>query len=131
MFQIGSTQVHEPAYGGVQITDEPIWASNTGRASDGTMIGDIVSWKRTVQVTWPALSFKDSQTIRKAIVDGGAFFNITFNDVLPNASSSSAESIPTNTVTMTVYCANIPRTLASLNAAFRKHGNIQITFIEQ
>ena len=120
MFKIGNTTVHEPAYGGITITDEPIWAPNTGRGSDGTLIGDIVAWKTTVAVTWPPLSFADSQTLRNAIVNAGPFFNITYNDF----SSSS-------TVTKTVYCGNLPRTIASLNAAFRRHGEVQITFIEQ
>ena len=129
MFKIGSTTVKEPAYGGVQITDEPIWSSKTGRNTSGTMIGDIVAWKRTVTVAWPPLTFKESQTIRKAIVDGGAFFSITFNDVLPTASSSSAVNIPSNTISMTVYCANIPRTLASLT--YKRHAGVVIQFIEQ
>ena len=120
MFKIGSTTVHEPAYGGVQITDEPIWAPNTGRGSDGTMIGDIVAWKTTVAVTWPPLSFTDSKTIRDALVNAGAFFSITYNDF----SSSS-------TVTKTVYCSNVPRTIASLNTAFQRHGEVTVTFIEQ
>ena len=132
MFKIGSTsqtvaqmtQVHEPAYGGVQITDEPIWAPNTGRGSDGTMIGDIVAYKTTVQVTWPALSFADSQTLRNAIINNGPFFKIAYNDFNATQSNSAL-------VVKTVYCANVPRTIASLNAAFQRHGNIQITFIEQ
>jgi len=120
MFKIGNTTVHEPAYGGVQITDEPIWAPNTGRGSDGTMIGDIVAYKTTVAVTWPPLSFADSQAIRNAIMNAGAFFTITYNDF-------SASS----TVTKTVYCGNMPRVIASLNTAYRRHEGVQITFIEQ
>ena len=54
MFKINGTQVAEPAFQGITITDEPIWAPNTGRAQDGTMTGDFVGWKRTVAGTWRA-----------------------------------------------------------------------------
>ena len=120
MFKINGITVAEPAYGGVQITDEPIWASNTGRGSDGKMIGDIVAWKTTVAVTWPPLTFTQSQAIRNAIVNAGPFFNIVYNDF-------SASS----TVTKKVYCGNIPRVLASISSAFQKHTDMTISFIEQ
>lgn len=132
MFKIGSktatvsqmTQVHEPALGGLQITDEPIWAPNTGRGSDGTMIGDIVAYKTTVAVTWPPLSFADSQTIRNAIINNGPFFRIAYNDFNATQNNSAL-------VVKTVYCANVPRVIASLSTAFQRHEGIQITFIEQ
>lgn len=120
MFKINNVTVHEPAHSGIKITDEPIWAPNTGRASDGTMIGDIVAWKTTVEVAWPPLSFADSERIRNAIKNAGPFFPITYNDF----SSGS-------TVTKTVYCGNIPRTLYSIAAAFQKHTGVTVSFIEQ
>ena len=132
MFKIGSTsqtvaqmtQVHEPALGGLQITDEPIWAPNTGRSQTGKMIGDIVAYKTTVAVTWPPLSFADSKTIRDAIINNGPFFKIAYNDF--NATQNN------NALTVkTVYCANVPRSIASLNSAFQRHQAVQITFIEQ
>ena len=120
MFKINGTTVAEPKKEGVTITDEPIWASNTGRGSDGTMIGDIVAWKTTVQVEWPVLSFSQSQTIVNALKNAGAFFSIQYNDF-------SASS----TVTKTVYCSNVPRTLYSLAQAARYHTGVTVTFIEQ
>ena len=131
MFKIGTTsqtvaqmtQVHEPCLGGLTITDEPIWAPNTGRGSDGTMIGDIVAWKTTVAVTWPPLSFADSQAIRNAI-GSAPFFKIAYNDYDATQNNNSL-------VVKTVYCGNIPRTIASLNSAYQRHEGIQITFIEQ
>lgn len=120
MFKINGVTVAEPKKEGVTITDEPIWASNTGRGSDGKMIGDIVAWKTTVQVEWPALSFSDSQTIVNALRNAGAFFNIQYNDF----SSGS-------TVTKKVYCSNIPRTIYSLSQAAQYHLGVTVTFIEQ
>ena len=120
MFKINNVQVAEPARGGVQITDEPIWASNTGRGSDGKMIGDIVAWKTTIAVTWNPLTFAQSQLIRDTIMQAGAFFTIVYNDF------SS-----TTTVSKTVYCGNIPRVLESLASAYQRHSGVQINFIEQ
>lgn len=120
MFVINGTTVAEPKKEGVTITDEPIWASNTGRGSDGKMIGDIVAWKTTVQVEWPALSFAESQTIANALKNAGAFFPIRYNDF----SSGS-------TVTKTVYCSNVPRTIYSLTQAAQYHFGVTVTFIEQ
>ena len=120
MLKIGTTTVHEPAFGGVSITDEPIWGSNTGRASDGKMVGDIVAWKKTVTVTWPPLSFSDSQTLRNAIVNAGAFFKLTYNDF------SSSQTVET-----TVYCGNIPRAIYSLAQGLQRHTGVTIKFVEQ
>ena len=120
MFVINNTQVAEPAQGGVTITDEPIWAPNTGRASDGGMVGDIVCWKTTVSVSWPPLSFAESQTLANAIKNAGPFFQIQYNDF-----SGSQD------VTKTVYTSNLPRTLYSLATAFQRHTGVSVTFIEQ
>lgn len=118
MFKIGNTTVAEPKKEGVTITDEPIWAANTGRSTNGTMIGDIVAWKTTINVEWPPLSFSQSQAIVNAIKNAGPFFNITYNDF----SSGS-------TVTKNVYCGNMPRTLYSL--AKQWHTGVNIQFIER
>ena len=120
MFKINNVTVAEPKKEGVTITDEPIWASNTGRGSDGKMIGDIVAWKTTVQVEWPVLTFSQTQTIVNALRNAGAFFPITYNDF----SSSTTE-------TKTVYCGNIPRTIYSLTQAAQRHTGVTVTFVEQ
>ena len=120
MFKINGTTVAEPRKEGVTITDEPIWASNTGRNAQGKMIGDIVAWKTTVAVEWPSLSFSESQKIANALKNAPAFFPIVYNDF----SSGS-------TVTKTVYCSNIPRTLYSLASGQRRHFGVTITFVEQ
>lgn len=117
-FYINGVQVAEPAKEGLTITDEPIWASNTGRGTNGKMIGDIVAWKTTVEVTWPPLSFTDAQTIRDAIKNAGNFFAIRYPDF-------SAGTL----VTKTVYCGNIPRTTHSLVSQLKN--GVTITFIEQ
>ena len=114
------TSLPEPKKEGITITDEPIGAANTGRGSDGKMVGDIVAWKTTVQVEWPALSFTNTQTIITALKGAGPFFKIKYYDT--NASSA---------VEKTVYCGNIPRTIYSLAQAARYHIGVTVTFIEQ
>ena len=120
LFKIGSTWVADPAKGGVIVTDEPVWASNTGRSTTGKMIGDIVAWKKTVEVTWPPLTFSQASAIRTAIKNAGEFFNITYYDL-------SASDM----VTTKVYCGNIPRALYSLASKYRKYTGITIKFVEQ
>ncbi len=117
---INGTAVHDPAYGGVTITDEPIWAANTGRSQTGKMIGDIVAWKTTIEVTWPPLSMADTTTLYNAIRNAGAFFDISYYDL--NTSEQ---------VTKTVYCNHIPRQLVSITEAYKRHAGVSVTFIEQ
>ena len=124
MFQIKKlddnswTTLPEPMKEGISITDEPIWAANTGRNVNGKMIGDIVNWKTTVHVKWPALSFSDAKTIRDKITAAGPFFKIKYYDF---SSSTATEK--------TVYCSNVPRTMYSLTKKY--HLGVEVTFIEQ
>lgn len=112
----------EPAHQGITVTDEPVWASNTGRAQNGLMIGDIVANKKTVEVTWPPLSFSDSQKLRNAIVNAGAFFKIWYPDF--SATESSYQEL-------TVYASSLPRTLYSIADGLQRHVGVKVTFIEQ
>lgn len=113
-------QMPEPAHQGVTITEEPIWSSDTGRAQNGKLVGDIVAYKRTVEVRWPPLSFADSKKLRDALVNAGEFFSIWYNDF-----NGSTEE------TLTVYCSNIPRTLYSVAPGIQYHQDITVTFVQQ
>lgn len=125
------TWLPTPAKGGIVVTDEPIWAANTGRSSTGKMIGDIVAWKVTVEVAWPPLTFAQAKSIRNAIKGAGEFFDIAYYDL-----STS------DMVKKTVYCGNIPRALYSLAdridpasgsvvGNYRRYSGIAIKFVEQ
>lgn len=128
MFTIDGTTVAEPAKGGITITDEPIWASNTGRNAKGKMIGDIVAWKRTIEVSWPPLTYSQAWKIRNAIKSAGEFFVIQYKDV---SVASGTEQDPLKTQSPTVYCANIPRSLYSLSSKYPRFDGITIQFVEQ
>lgn len=117
---INGTTVKTPKQGGITITDEPIWSSKTGRGTSGKMLGEIVAWKTTIAVEWAPLTFSESKTIRNAIKSGGSFFKIKYYD---DSASEMEEK--------TVYVSNMPRTLYSLAASFRRHTDVTITFIEQ
>ena len=124
MFEVKSldseswTTLPEPKKEGITITDEPIWTAETGRNVNGKMIGNIVAWKTTVHVTWPALSFSEAKTIRDALVNAGPFFKIRYYDFSTNSP-----------VEKTVYVGNLPRTMYSL--AKRHFLGVEATFIEQ
>lgn len=118
--KINNSTVATPKAGGVVVTDEPIWSSNTGRSTTGKMIGDVIAWKTTVEVSWPPLSFSEAKTLRDAIKNAGPFFEIQYFDF----SSSSM-------ITKTVYASNIPRTLYSLSSKYQRYNNITVKFIEQ
>lgn len=124
--KINEITVATPKHGGVVITDEPIWASNTGRSATGKMIGDIIAWKTTIAVTWPPLSFKDTETIRNAIMNAEPFFKIQYYDF--NTDPNTKEPVIQEKI---VYASNIPRTMYSLAKGYRKQTDVTITFVEQ
>lgn len=117
---INGVKVATPKPGGITVTDEPIWASNTGRSSTGKMIGDIVAWKTTVAVSWPPLSFDEAKKIRDAVKNAGPYFDIKYYDF------DALEM-----VSKTVYADHIPRTLYSLVDKYQRYKDITINFTEQ
>ena len=136
----GNTWVElpEPAIGGIGVTDEPIWASNTGRdANNGEMLGDMKCWKTTIEVAWPPLSYSQAKLIRDTIrtaVNNGytdsnnkthkGYFRIKYTDIEQGTSLSDM-----NTTTKTVYCSNIPRLLYS--KVYQRYTEVKIKFIEK
>lgn len=123
--KINGVTVKEPKLGGISVTDEPIWSANTGRSSTGKMIGDIVAWKATIEVSWPPLTYAEMKTIRDAIRNAGEFFTIEYLDI------ASGNTLASMTTTKTVYCANIPRLLYSTSAKYKRYTDITIQFIER
>lgn len=129
MLKINGTQVAEPAFRGVEITEEPVWASNTGRSQTGKMTGDIVAWKKTVAVTFPPLSPSETSLLISTIKNAGAFFPIQFTNDLTASSDPTDEDDLAEEIH--VYASNIPRTVYSLAHGLRKHEGVTVTFIEQ
>lgn len=114
----GGTQVAEPAHKGINVTDETIWSSNTGRSSTGKMIGDVVARKATIEVTWNALTYAQTKEIADAIKAGGNFFYIKY----PDLGQYKVKE---------VYAGNVPRELYSLHEGIKYYTGVQVTFIER
>jgi hypothetical protein len=66
---INGTRMPTPALGGVTITSEKIWSSNTGRSSSGKMLGTIVAIKSKISIKWGALTPDEAKTIENAVSD--------------------------------------------------------------
>ena len=70
--------VELPAPVQLSTADEIIWSSSTGRVSDGTMVGDIVTEKKTLNIVWGILKESEVALIKNSLISG--FFPITFRD---------------------------------------------------
>lgn len=84
---------------GLKITKEKIWSSNTGRASTGDMIGDLIGIKYKLQCQWPPLSRERTAIVDKAVTP--AFFSVTFTD--PGSNSRITRRFYAGTPTYPVY----------------------------
>lgn len=67
-----------PAPVSIKVDDEIIWSSSTGRALDGTMLGDVVDEKKTLAINWGVLQEDALVLIKSKLIAG--FFPITFHD---------------------------------------------------
>ncbi len=70
--------VELPAPVSLKINDEIIWSSDTGRALDGTMIGDVVAEKKDISINWGFMTEDDYSLIKNNLIAG--FFPITVHD---------------------------------------------------
>ena len=68
----------ELALNGLSISKNKVWASNTGRAANGNMVGDLIGIKYKLEATWPPLSAQQIATIDNII--SNAFFSVRFID---------------------------------------------------
>lgn len=67
-----------PAPVQMKVDDEIIWSSNTGRSASGEMIGDVITQKKNVSITWGILTETELALIKKVMIAG--FFPISFRD---------------------------------------------------
>lgn len=78
MFILQAGGVDLPAPVSMSVSDEIIWSSDTGRALDGTMLGDVVAEKKTISLKWAWLPEDQVATLKAALTVG--FFPVTFRD---------------------------------------------------
>lgn len=126
--RIDNVVVAEPSLNGVTVTDEPIWASNTGRNIKGVMTGDIVDFKTTIEVKWDLLHYDELFKIKNAIIramkrNNAGFFTIVYPDT--DAHGNLIES------SKVVYADHVPRTFYSTNPKAQYFTDVTVTFIEK
>ena len=57
-----------PAPVSIKVDDEIIWSSSTGRALDGTMLGDVVAEKKTLSINWGILKEYEMALIKNKLI---------------------------------------------------------------
>lgn len=67
-----------PAPVSIKVDDEIIWSSSTGRAADGTMIGDVVAEKKNISIEWQFLTAAQTKKITSNVKAG--FFELKLED---------------------------------------------------
>jgi len=75
MAEITANGVAMPSPTQIKVSDEIIWSSNTGRVTDGSMVGDAIAEKTTIAITWEMITEAERSSIKSAMVIG--FFPIT------------------------------------------------------
>lgn len=83
MLKINNWQAPEPKQNGLTISKEKIWSKNTGRASEGTMVGDVIAIKTTMKITFPPLSGQQVSELDAHLEP--AFISVYFKDPRLNA----------------------------------------------
>lgn len=116
MLKIDGVVMPEPALNGLTIKHEKIWSSNTKRASDGTMVGDIIARKMTLSIKWPILSAEEVAKIDKAIYP--PFFSVYFKN--PHTNNYETKKFYAGTPTYPVY-----------SYALNKYTGVAVDLIEQ
>lgn len=76
IIQAGGVKLPAPV--SLKVDDEIIWSSSTGRALDGTMLGDVVAEKKTLAINWGILKESQMTLIKSKLIAG--FFPVTFHD---------------------------------------------------
>lgn len=76
IIQAGGVELPAPV--SLKVDDEIIWSSSTGRALDGTMLGDVVAEKKTLTINWGILKESEMTLIKNKLIAG--FFSVTFHD---------------------------------------------------
>lgn len=79
MFLLKAGDINLPSPTSVSISDEIIWSESTGRTLDGTMVGEAITEKKTINITWSWITEDQVKTIKDTIIAG--FFPISFHDV--------------------------------------------------
>jgi hypothetical protein len=109
-----------PALGGMTITSEKIWSSNTGRSSSGKMLGTIVAIKSKINIKWGVLTTEEVAVIEKVVSNRSKpFVTMKYTDMTGT------------TVTKTVYFGTPSYTWYSWDANNQFVTDVTVDGIEQ
>ena len=67
--KINGTTVPSPSANGFTVSKNKIWSRNTGRNSQGDMVGTIIAIKTSVDITWNVLSPSEVALIDSLVSD--------------------------------------------------------------
>lgn len=103
---IGGVAMPEPKQGGITITKEKIWSKNTGRATNGSMVGDVIAIKTKAQISWNVLSGEQVAVLDAALEP--AFISVYFKDPRLNAYTTKTFYAGTPTYPVYSYATGLP-----------------------
>lgn len=81
----GGTQLPSPV--SIQIDDEIIWSSDSGRDLSGLFSGDVVAQKKTVTIGWGVLTANEVVLLETKLCAG--YFPLVFQDATGNVTIES------------------------------------------
>lgn len=117
-FLLQANGVALPAPVSIESSNEIIWSANTGRSSNGSMVGTIVANKETFAIEWGVLTESEVKTIVEATSAKG-FFSLTLRD------SGQA-------VNMTVYRGSIQKQqLGYIGDGVFYYRSMSVSFIQK
>ena len=76
LLSVGGVGLPSPT--SLQIDDEIIWSSDSGRDLSGLFAGDVVTSKKTITVGWEFLTEKEVALLQSKLIAG--YFPVTFRD---------------------------------------------------
>lgn len=91
----------------LDIEEERVWSSSTGRTADGTMKGSIVAYKTKLTATFVPMSDEEAKTLENAI--HSAFFDVTYKDVKTNKEITKKFYSGSPKYPVYSYCDGLPR----------------------
>lgn len=78
---IDGVEMPSPVVDGIEVKDEKIWSSDTGRISTGKMVGTVIGIKHTIRITWPRLTAAQAKRIRSAVSSKKSFVVMAYTDI--------------------------------------------------
>lgn len=109
-----------PAINGVTLSSNKIWSSNTGRTTDGTMVGTIIAIKHKMTIKWPPLTEAQAAAIESAVSNKvNPFVPVKYTDMAGNE------------ITKTMYFGDPTYTQYSWSDGIRYIKDVTVDGIEQ